>query len=321
MAQRQPSLGLTKSSVAPSSLALAALLLCAAPAAPARAPTDPSPVACNIAGVAYWSSSRMYCNLLRVAGSWATADDGNKPLANFSLATGLPLDDFTVLVAVVPDTEAFGGTFALSGTCAAPCPDLKIAGWASPVTFSGLAVSGADFSATLNFPAPAGSQIAFSVRGTNGGVTALAVLQQGCGASDTLTPAFLAHTARCDAMRFMDFSAANDNPAVAWANRTAPGWANWAGSVRRPDGTPDQGGPWEVAVELCNAAGRDMWVNVPLHANDDYVSSLAHLLLATLDADLNIYVEYSNELWHVPSQNKPARRAPTQPNPPKYNNL
>jgi hypothetical protein len=34
-----------------------------------------------------------------------------------------------------------------------------------------------------------------------------------------------------------------------------------------------------------------MWINVPAHATDDYISQLAALLRKNLNPDLNIYVE------------------------------
>ena len=239
----------------------------------------------------------MYCDLVRSAGGWDNASF--RPGANWSAETGWPTGDFSFMVAVVPDTESFDGNYSLRGSCSAACPALKVEPTASSVRVLNLAMSGdRDFTATLEFPDAAGGQIAIVLTGASGGVSALSILQPGCGAGDTFTPAFVAHVARCDTLRFMDFSAANDHPGRTWANRTAPAWPNWVGSVKRPDGTPDQGGPWEAAIALANAVNRDVWVNVPLFADDEYVTSLATLLSSTLDKDLNIYVEYSNELWN-----------------------
>jgi hypothetical protein len=55
---------------------------------------------------------------------------------------------------------------------------------------------------------------------------------------------------------------------------------------------------WEHFIDLCNAANADIWINVPISASDDYVTSLAQLLAIRLDESLNIYVENDNEIWN-----------------------
>jgi hypothetical protein len=55
---------------------------------------------------------------------------------------------------------------------------------------------------------------------------------------------------------------------------------------------------WEYAIELANQAKKDLWINVPDRATDDYVKQLAKLFKEKLDPDRNVYVEYSNEVWN-----------------------
>lgn len=171
---------------------------------------------------------------------------------------------------------------------------------ASPVVVADFALGpGGAFTATLVFAPTLGGQIGLTVTGTGGGVSAFSILQPGCAPGATFAPSFLSLVSpRCGLLRSMDYMATNDNPASAWANRTTPAWSNWAGAAVRADGTPDRGAPWEAFIELANIIGRDVWVNVPTHADDKYVTSLATLLSSTLDASLTIYVEYSNEIWN-----------------------
>ena len=76
-------------------------------------------------------------------------------------------------------------------------------------------------------------------------------------------------------------------------------WPSWVGALHRPNaGGPDPGGPWEVAIAFANAVGRDMWINIPVSANDEYISALAQLLKTQLHPELNVNVEFSNELWN-----------------------
>ena len=74
-----------------------------------------------------------------------------------------------------------------------------------------------------------------------------------------------------------------------------------------------QGIPWEWVILIANQTKRDIWINVPVNASgssvtdtSSYVYQLANLLkhgdAATgnvgLNANQNIYVEYTNEPWH-----------------------
>jgi hypothetical protein len=43
--------------------------------------------------------------------------------------------------------------------------------------------------------------------------------------------------------------------------------------------------------------GRNMWINVPYLASDDYILNMAQLINTTLRPDVKVYVEYSNEVW------------------------
>ena len=52
-------------------------------------------------------------------------------------------------------------------------------------------------------------------------------------------------------------------------------------------------------IELCNEAQKDMWINIPALATPQFVQSLAQLIAANLDPNLNVYVEYGNEDWNV----------------------
>lgn len=56
--------------------------------------------------------------------------------------------------------------------------------------------------------------------------------------------------------------------------------------------------PYEYQIQLCNVLQKDYWVNVPTMANTAYIDSLAMLVFTNLDPNLNVYVEYSNEVFN-----------------------
>jgi hypothetical protein len=111
--------------------------------------------------------------------------------------------------------------------------------------------------------------------------------------SDTYRPVFLQKLAPFNGpLRTMDWLLTNNNTDVNWADRTSPNRFSYAAYDVRP------GVPYEQIITLANTLHRDLWINVPVSASDDYVHNLAVLLRDTLDPSLKVYVEYSNELWN-----------------------
>ena len=150
------------------------------------------------------------------------------------------------------------------------------------------------------------------------GFTRLRVIRPGYAADSQ--QAFTADTLRAYApaftsIRYLDTDRANDYQAFC-ADGTTLSTARWAGRVHVTDafqgGLPsantgcDQahGYAWEYMIALANAGHHDMWINVPVDADDDYVTRLATLIkqgnsfTPGLASDLHVYVEYSNEVWN-----------------------
>lgn len=122
-------------------------------------------------------------------------------------------------------------------------------------------------------------------------------------------------------IRFMDWGATNASPQQDWSDRRRPGhiFMNGVINARQPsanaEGRRETGVAFEQMVALCNLTGRNLWINVPHLATDDFITRLAKLirfgsdgvnpydgpqanpLFAPLRSDLRVYVEYSNEIW------------------------
>ena len=103
------------------------------------------------------------------------------------------------------------------------------------------------------------------------------------------TPAFLQQLKPFSDIRFMGWEAINNSTLANWADRVTP-------SDFITDGSG--GVPFEDMIELCNEAQKDMWINIPVLATPQFVQSLAQLIYANLDPNLNVYVEYGNENWN-----------------------
>ncbi|MGB4961271.1 MAG: hypothetical protein WBO36_17425, partial [Saprospiraceae bacterium] len=105
-------------------------------------------------------------------------------------------------------------------------------------------------------------------------------------------------------LRFMDWGNTNGNTNVSWANRPSISRFTYAG---------DGGVPYEAMIQLTNELKKDIWICVPHMADDHYITEMATLFKNNLNSDVNIYLEYSNEIWnwifpqaHFNNNNKPA---------------
>jgi len=136
-------------------------------------------------------------------------------------------------------------------------------------------------------------QLALSFTQTGAGIRNLKVIRPGYDATNPplFTTPFIEHIARFKTLRFMDWLHTNNNERVtSWATRATPAQTQYASAA---------GVPWEHIVTLANETGKDIWINIPIKADDDYVLQLARLLKSALNPEIKIYIEYSNEIWNA----------------------
>ncbi|MBN1763776.1 MAG: hypothetical protein JW860_00835 [Sedimentisphaerales bacterium] len=120
----------------------------------------------------------------------------------------------------------------------------------------------------------------------------LRIIMPGCLATYDIQPfhpLFLYRLQPYTSIRFMDWQKTNNSYLASWANRTTPDTYTQ---------TREQGVALEYQIQLCNTLNKDIWVCIPHQADDDYVTQAARLLRDTVNPDLKIYVEYSNETWN-----------------------
>lgn len=112
-------------------------------------------------------------------------------------------------------------------------------------------------------------------------------------------------------LRFMDWTNTNAQTDVEWANRTLSTYRTYTSN----------GVAWEETIRLANTLGKNVWINIPHLASDDYVTKLAQLFQSKLEPHLTVYVEYSNEVWgtlfpggqYAQNQGVLLKLAPTDP--------
>ncbi len=139
--------------------------------------------------------------------------------------------------------------------------------------------------------------------GTQGGVKNVKLIRPGypVDTKQVFHTPFLKALAPFPVLRFMDWLDTNGNNLfygdppprnqLSWANRRLPVDATQNAGTKH-------GVAWEYVVALANETKKDIWINIPAPASDDYVRKLAEMLKQQVNANSAIYVEYSNEVWN-----------------------
>lgn len=154
---------------------------------------------------------------------------------------------------------------------------------------------------TIVVPKGAGL-LTLQYRNTENGIRDLKVVRPGYDpdTEQLFTNEFLDALRPFSTLRFMGFTETNnsgprftdpDNE-LHWEDRHTPRDATQQAYGRK------FGCAWEYAIAIANTAHKDMWIGLPVAANDDYLRQLAQLIADTLDPSLNVYIEHSNEVWN-----------------------
>lgn len=97
-------------------------------------------------------------------------------------------------------------------------------------------------------------------------------------------------------IRYQELLHMQGTPVTDWNSRKQKEDHAWTGE----DGVPP-----EIVVYMSNLLNADAWINIPHMATDDYVTSFATFMQTNLAANLDVYLEYSNEPWNPDTTNFP----------------
>jgi hypothetical protein len=108
------------------------------------------------------------------------------------------------------------------------------------------------------------------------------------------------------ALRYMGTMGTNSY-GVSGSNEAYPYLLNWTtdrpmlnyGPLYASAHPGNHGPPWEYVIQSANESMKNVWINVPVNASDDYVNQMATLFAQNLNSSLTVYLEYSNEMWHL----------------------
>jgi hypothetical protein len=240
-----------------------------------------SNIGVGLEGLSDYSRAQMFADVMKTSRAWGKVE---QPWVHEvkTDAQGWPTEDAGVIALV--DTAGIEGTYPLSFDGKA---DVR---GHSKVKVENLKFDAATKRSTAEVVVPVGeTQIFLSFTNTDGGVRNVKLMRPGTTEKETFSKPFLEKVAHFSTLRFMDVLSTNNNPTKTWADRTTPQHA----SQTRP-----QGAALEYVVELANVSGKDIWVNVPDQADDDYVRRMATFIKDGLKKNQKVYVEWSNEVWN-----------------------
>ena len=107
-------------------------------------------------------------------------------------------------------------------------------------------------------------------------------------AEQTYNPDFLNTVANFDTLKYLDWMGTNSSPESEWSDRPTPDSSIFADDLVSI----------EAMVELANQTQTDPWFNIPHQATDEYITNFANYVKDNLDSNLQVYVEYSHEVWN-----------------------
>lgn len=249
-----------------------------------------------------WTSDRLFADVMKTARDWTAADDsyGHGALVEID-ENGWPKTDAECVI--WHGIDKMNGAYYLEGECAAS-PSISTGyGNSDIVDFK---YSNVKFSARLVYHSTDGSGLLLTFKNTNGGVRNVKLMRPltpGNVLSYSIDTTFTTQSKKLvekfQVVRFMWLvDAWNGAWQVSWSDRVKPTYCSFnRGGGSTPDiGWAGKGAAWECAIQFANETGKDIWINMPLGANDDYIRELASLIKNTYTKPGGkIYWEYSNE--------------------------
>ncbi|OIP81250.1 MAG: hypothetical protein AUK44_10345 [Porphyromonadaceae bacterium CG2_30_38_12] len=257
----------------------------------------------NVSGAADYETDRAFCNVMRTARSWDSIS--TNPVIHSTLdSKGWPVADAEIIVWHGIDRMhgtyklQFTGTATIEGSWTATTITNKIYDSATNTTTADVIITETG---------KGGLKLKF--RNTIGGVKNVKMMRPIAPGSsisyafdDYFQPVFIDMLKKFKVIRFLGWSGVNGSKVADWDKRT-PEDIHWGSRRYMPiygsNGKNLDGIAMETCIRACNAADRDLWIQIPVKATDDFVTQQATLIKNLLKPTLKVYVEYANELWNT----------------------
>ena len=242
----------------------------------------------NLSGIVDWNTEQPFVDVFRLSRAWITQQEG-QPWGKGPI---LELDEHGWVKRL--DPGCFAETPILTGGHAPVGDYVCLYDGEGEIRFSANDKIISRSPGRIVVHIDGSKEGAFlSIRKTNPAnpVRSIRVLMPGFERSylaEPFSPTFLNRWRGFNTIRFMDWMDTNGSKQKDWADRPRREDATWA----------TKGVPVEVMVDLCNRLKASPWFCMPHLASGDYVRQFAMLLKEKLDPPLEVYIEYSNEVWN-----------------------
>lgn len=253
----------------------------------------------NITNVQDYSADKLFCDCIKTSrkGSVAAPYDGNCTVD----INGFPTQDCGLYLWPGSVVINMNGTYKLSFTGQATVGGnftisnkVYNAGINQTTADAYMPADGTD--GTLTFTNT--KRLPSDSPGT--GLNNISLLRPGYISSDVFTREIKALIVKFRVIRFMDVTGTNFSQIVNWSDRMPKNYATQQ-RFQNENGYSFAGIgiAYEWCIDLCNLTNKNMWINIPEKASDDFVLQFATLIQSNLNSNLKIYIERSNEIWNT----------------------
>lgn len=253
----------------------------------------------GIEGLAYWTPSRPFKDYFKSTGYWVTYNPAGGPWDSNDQQY-IPLDANgypTVIPFSTPNgNRAVRNVISAEGHIPTNTPlRLLYEGQGAIQMQGGLSVNGTgagyiDF--TINNTGNIWFHITQSQQGDHiRNIRIVAHSDLSTYETQPFRQSFLDNCSKFYSIRFMDWMGTNGSGQTQWSGRSKPGWFSQANN-------PNGGVAYEYIIQLANTINRDIWICVPHQADDNYITQMATMFRDQLNPGIQVYLEYSNEVWN-----------------------
>ncbi len=245
------------------------------------------PLGINIDWATDWNNMPIFTSILKQARGFGYANEPWKGVGKIKLdKEGWPIEDFGIVVFTARKhlkDKVYNISFETDKFI-----DLKLVATKGKIFDVRFNEATKVMNAKIYIPKES-DQLMLSFNNTDMGIKNLKIINELDDENEIFTKEFLEMHHGFGVLRFMELQGINGTNIKNWNDRT-----------KLDEIFPNYNGiPWEYSIDLCNKLNADIWINIPAKATDDYVVKLAQLLKTSLNKDLKIYLEYSNEPWNL----------------------
>lgn len=259
----------------------------------------------GIEGLAYYTQSRPFKDFFKSCGTWITYDP-NPPGGNFVWNTEnqahIPVDAdgyATQVPFTVPNGSGqnlLRGIISALGFIPEGVPMRLLYDGVGTLQMQGNVTVTNNQPGQIDFVVNDDGNIFFNLLASQAGnpvrnIRVVELSNIGTYLTQPFRQGFLDKCKEFNTLRFMDWAHTNGSNQVQWSNRTRPNYYSQAES-------PNGGLAYEYIIQVANQLDKNIWVCIPHQADDEYIAQMATMFRDELEPGIQVYLEYSNEVWN-----------------------